>query len=59
MTKWDPEDAQPAASLGQAYLYSAAMPIDDVDSALRSADALFQTAHRNCAVCRGIAEPQP
>jgi len=61
MTKWDPGNAQLLATLGQAYLHLAAMPMpmDDVDSALRSADAQFQTARRNCAVCRGIAEPQP
>lgn len=61
MTKWDPGDAQLDASLGQAYLHLAAMPMpmNDVDLALRSADAWFQTARRNCAVCRGIADPQP
>ncbi len=61
MTKWDPADAQLAASLGRAHLHRAAMPMpmDDVDSALRGADSWFQTARRNCAVCRGIAKPQP
>jgi hypothetical protein len=61
MTKWDPADAQLAATLGQAFLHLATLPIpmDEVDEALRDAEAWFQTAHRNCAVCRGIAEPTP
>lgn len=60
MAAWDPHDAQLAVAIGQANLHLSTfpMPIDDVDSCIKTADAFFQTARRNCAICRGIAELQ-
>jgi hypothetical protein len=58
MAAWDPHDAQLAVAIGQAKLHLSTfpMPIDDVDICLKTADVFFQTARRNCAICRGIAE---
>jgi len=59
MTKWDPGEARLAVALGQASLHLAAlpMPMAEADEALDEAEAWFQMARRNCAMCRGIAEP--
>jgi hypothetical protein len=60
MAAWDPHDAQLAVALGQANLHLSTfpMPINDVDNCIKTADTFFQTARRNCAICRGIAELQ-